>query len=213
MLAAAGVPAVVGVIQSDVPGTPIQDWSSRATISKCSKNTTITTSHLYNTMIHPMVEGGVAVAAMVWYQGESNVGAAAPMDGADYYGCALPTMVDDWRASFPQPTPATGGRRVPFFVVELAAYCNEHDEGTFRTFCDANTSALTSPDYHLPAMRIAQAKALSLPGTYLDSAMDLGSLHPLPCVNKKKSGPIGTPTMVVGHFNFLISSAHPGACA
>lgn len=69
---------------------------------------------------------------------------------------------------------------LPFFVVELAAYCNEHDESTFRTFCDANTSALSAPDFHLPDMRVAQAAALALPNTYLVSAMDLGSLHPLP---------------------------------
>jgi hypothetical protein len=34
--------------------------------------------------------------------------------------------------------------------------------------------------YHLPDLRLAQAAALSEPNTFLSSAMDLGSLHPLP---------------------------------
>lgn len=65
-------------------------------------------------------------------------------------------------------------------MVELAAYCNEEDEKTFRTFCDANSSKLTSPDYHLPEMRLAQQSALALPNVFIAAAMDLGSLHPLP---------------------------------
>lgn len=98
------------------------------------------------------------------------------MEGATYYACALPTMVSDWRHGFPQTAPTP----LPFFVVELAAYCNEQDESTFRTFCDSNVSSLTAPDFHLPAMRIAQAASLAVTETYLVSAMDLGSLHPLP---------------------------------
>jgi hypothetical protein len=208
----------VGVVQSDIPGTPIQYWSSNRSISRCYKPTTSATagpasgsdsdgdplqhSVLYNTMIHPLMQAQLSYVAVTWYQGESNVGATAAMEGAEYYGCALPELVRDWRASLPQmpPAPALGrstagtvgtasavggtgtGRavEVPFFVVELSAYCNEHDQQTFRTFCDANTSALTAPDMHLPAMRIAQAAVLVEPDTYMESAMDLGSLHPLP---------------------------------
>ena len=44
-----------------------------------------------------------------------------------------------------------------------------------------NTSTLTAEDYHLPEMRIAQAAVLANDSAaYLASAMDLGSLHPLP---------------------------------
>lgn len=62
-----------------------------------------------------------------------------------------------------RPDTIKGTGPVPFFVVELAAYCNEQDETTFRTFCDANTSKRTAPDYHLPAMRLAQQAALKAP--------------------------------------------------
>jgi hypothetical protein len=208
----------VGIVQADVPGTPIQDWTSAAALPHCARNGSSSghVSALYNAMIYPLLRARLAFAGVVWYQGESNVGPAAPMDGADYYRCALPAMVRDWRTLLPRvgkeeekekekrgpaaaatadaattaaaaATTATAAAAPPpppppppFFVVELSAYCNEHDESTFRTFCDANTSALATPDLHLPALRVAQAAVLSEPGVYLSSAMDLGSLHPLP---------------------------------
>ena len=195
----------VGIVQSDVPGTPIQDWTSAAALPHCARNGSSSghVSALYNAMIYPLLRAQLAFAGVVWYQGESNVGPAAPMDGAAYYRCALPAMVRDWRALLPRvgkeekkekqkrgPAAATTATAAaappppppppPFFVVELSAYCNEHDESTFRTFCDAKTSALAAPDLHLPALRVAQAAALGEPGVYLSSAMDLGSLHPLP---------------------------------
>ena len=124
-------------------------------------------------------------------QGESNVGpndhvndTHGPENGADYYRCALPSMVRAWRERLPkQPVGigASGNRGLPFFIVELAAYCNQNDESTFMVFCDSNTTTLTAEDYHLPEMRIAQAAVLAKDSaSYLSSAMDLGALHPLP---------------------------------
>ena len=168
----------IGIIQSDVPGTPIQKWTSAAAIRGCSaaNATAADASVLYNTMIYPLLKARQAFSSIVWYQGESNVGAATPWDGAAYYTCALPAMIKDWRSTV-NPTVYS---KTPFFVVELAAYCNNHDESTFMTFCDANTTQLTSRDIHLPALRVAQSAALTLPNVYIESAMDLGSLHPLP---------------------------------
>jgi hypothetical protein len=89
-------------------------------------------------------------------------------------------MVRAWRERLPQQ-PIGSGSSLPFFVVELAAYCNQNDESTFMVFCDSNTSTLTAEDYHLPEMRVAQAAVLANDSAaYLASAMDLGSLHPLP---------------------------------
>lgn len=61
-------------------------------------------------------------------------------------------MISAWRKALSLPD-------LPFLVVELSAYCNEHDQSTYHTWCDQNTTALNSTDYHLPAMRMAQAKA------------------------------------------------------
>lgn len=72
-LTAAGKVPVVGVIQSDVPGTPIQLWSRRETIKECTNATTYgpdnaTTSRHYNAMIYPLIGAKIAVSAVVWYQ-------------------------------------------------------------------------------------------------------------------------------------------------
>eukprot|EP01043_Picozoa_sp_COSAG02_P004904 COSAG02_NODE_130_length_34758_cov_80.817767_24_plen_130_part_00 len=108
-----------------------------------------------------------------------------PENGADYYRCALPTMVRAWRDRLPKQPVGFGAsganKALPFFIVELAAYCNQNDESTFMVFCDSNTTTLTAEDYHLPEMRIAQAAILAKDSAaYLASAMDLGALHPLP---------------------------------
>ena len=204
VLALTGAAVPVGIVQSDVPGTKIQQWTPRENIFHCTRvcgpdgsaspsGNCTRHSQLYNAMIHPFVASNFTFSAVVWYQGESNVGAPEPMEGAPYYACALPELVRAWRARLPTAPAktldlllATTQSRLalndplPFFVVELAAYCNEQDEQTFRTFCDSNTSRLTVPDIHLPALRIAQQAALIQPNVYLVSAMDLGSLHPLP---------------------------------
>ena len=125
-------------------------------------------------------------------QGESNVGpndhvndTHGPENGAEYYRCALPAMVRAWRSRLPKQPVGTGASgtngSLPFFIVELAAYCNQNDESTFMVFCDSNTTTLAAADYHLPEMRIAQAAVLANDSAaYLASAMDLGALHPLP---------------------------------
>ena len=122
-------------------------------------------------------------------QGESNVGpndhvndTHGPENGADYYRCALPAMIHAWRERLPtQPIGIRKKGNLPFFVVELAAYCNQDDESTFMVFCDSNTTTLAAEDYHLPEMRMAQAAVLGKDtAAYVTSAMDLGALHPLP---------------------------------
>ena len=77
----------------------------------------------------------------------------------------------EWRATLKQP-------ELPFLLVELAAYCNEHDSRTDRSWCDQNTSAINTTDYDLPEMRIAQGRAAKGMGIYVETAADLGSVHP-----------------------------------
>lgn len=115
-------------------------------------------------------------------QGESDVGSpdspAYPPHpgkswfGAPYYGCALSAMIHDWRIKFRKP-------ELPFLLVELAAYCNEHGASTFLSWCDQNTSAINATDIDLPTMRLAQQHAEALPFVFVETAADLGSIHPL----------------------------------
>ena len=104
-------------------------------------------------------------------EGESNVGAnGIPFTGAEYYSCALPAMLRDLRKVMELP-------KLPIMAVELAAYCNDHDFSTYHTWCDEPKSVLTSTEYHLPALRLAQASAEDLSDVYMIANLDLGSLH------------------------------------
>jgi hypothetical protein len=68
---------------------------------------------------------------------------------------------------------------LPFLLVELAAYCNEHGASTFESWCDQNTSAINKTDLSLPDMRLAQAQgATDHPPVFIETAADLGSIHP-----------------------------------
>ena len=126
-------------------------------------------------MILPFV--GMKFATITWYQGEADVGAPGGWNrgvsfyGSAYYICALPNMLKDWRIALKQPA-------VPFLLVELAAYCNEHGASTLYTWCDQQTSFINKTDENLPAMRISQTSAARLPLVFIVSAADLGSVHP-----------------------------------
>lgn len=63
----------------------------------------------YNAMISPVV--GFPVRGIIWYQGESSTSLA------DQYHLALPTLLNDWRASF-------GGPTLPLVIIQLSNYSN-----------------------------------------------------------------------------------------
>ncbi|MFZ5747423.1 MAG: sialate O-acetylesterase [Pseudomonadota bacterium] len=64
-------------------------------------------SGIYNGMIAPL--GAYALKGAIWYQGESDAGAA------DGYAARLASLVADWRAQFGRPD-------LPFVVVQLASW-------------------------------------------------------------------------------------------
>ena len=63
---------------------------------------------IYNAMIHPLFP--VAVAAILWYQGESNA------IQADFYRCAFPDLIRHWQRRW------WGSALKPFFYVQLAGW-------------------------------------------------------------------------------------------
>ena len=165
----------IGLVRSSAGGTKIRLWSSSDAIAKCKQAQPAppgSTSTLFSNMILPFT--GLNWAAVTWYQGESDVGSYdQAFLGYLYYTCALPAMLDDWRTKLQQPN-------LPFLLVELAAYCNEHGASTFHSWCDQNTSAINTTDYNLPELRIAQSSAeRSRPLVFMTTAADLGSVHPL----------------------------------
>ncbi|BFM22439.1 sialate O-acetylesterase [Gilvimarinus japonicus] len=111
---------------------------------------------MYNAMLSPLFN--VPFKGVIWYQGESNVGAAAE------YAQLLPALVRDWRAHFKQP-------RLPFIVAQLPGFGALTD--------DANQPS----DWAV--MRDSQAHVLSEPNTALTVNLGLGEWNDIHPLNKK----------------------------
>lgn len=109
-----------GIVQC-YGGTSIQLWSSPDAIAACPPAPASSccgyggnASCLYNAQVAPYVLGPTQLAGVLWYQGEQNAGCGG-VPQIDYYACALPALISDWRAKFQQPS-------LPFGAFQLAAW-------------------------------------------------------------------------------------------
>lgn len=101
----------------------------------------------------------MALEGWLFSQGECD----ADANNTQYYECAFPKFIEDWRGKFANPA--------AFFSFQvLPAYVN--DSGRFNP-------------YSLPYLRAAQLTALALPNTHATNTIDLGdalaphgSVHP-----------------------------------
>jgi len=137
----------IGLVNNNWGGTSIQQWSSPDALKACGQTGS---GNLWNAMIVPYVTGPFTFRGAVWYQGEANVGAA------DYYTCAFPAMISDWRAKFQNTN------NFWFGFVQLAGY---------------NYGAGPAPG----DLRTAQLAALTLPAVGYSTAIDVGTwndIHP-----------------------------------
>ena len=145
----------VGLVTSDVGGSPIEAWISLEALRSlpaCQQATNRVhrtgAGALFNGMIAPLTP--MTVRGVLWYQGESNVGASATD-----YAALLKTLIADWRGRFAQS--------LPFGIVQLANYGN------------------SPTDTQAALVREAQAAvAAEVPDTGLAVAIDLGEerIHP-----------------------------------
>ena len=113
---------------------------------------------LYNGMIAPIVP--YAIKGAIWYQGESNAGAAVQ------YRKLFPAMITDWRKNW-------GQGDFSFFFVQLANFNPRHDQPT-----ESNWAAL----------REAQSMTLSLPNTGQAVIIDIGQANDIHPRNKSEVG-------------------------
>lgn len=118
---------------------------------------------LYNAMVNPFA--GYTMRGAIWYQGESNVGSA------EQYKIILPTMINDWRKAWNQPT---GSYDFGFGIVELATY----------------KDAAKSPNgSSLADLRGAQQfTANTVPNTGIITTIDAGDAYDIHPVNKRPVG-------------------------
>jgi len=136
----------IGLINNNWGGTSIQQWSSPEALKACGQTGS---GNLWNAMIVPYTVGPMTVKGATWYQGESNVGQT------DYYACAFPAMISDWRAKFNNPS-------MWFGFVQIAGY----NYGAGPSAAD---------------LRQAQLSALSLANVGYSTAFDVGTwndIHP-----------------------------------
>jgi sialate O-acetylesterase len=104
---------------------------------------------LYNGMVAPAV--GYGIKGAIWYQGESNAGAAR----APIYDKVFGAMITDWRRHWQEGN-------FPFFFVQLADF-------------------KASPVDLWPTVRDAQRRTLSLANTGMAVTVDVGdpaNIHP-----------------------------------
>ncbi|MFG0258956.1 MAG: sialate O-acetylesterase [Phycisphaerales bacterium JB041] len=89
-----------------------------------------TPTALYNGMIAPVKP--FAIRGAIWYQGESNRGAAFT------YRDLFRSMIQDWRAKW--------GREFPFYFVQIAPYTYGGDRGQTAELREAQLMALDLPN-------------------------------------------------------------------
>jgi sialate O-acetylesterase len=113
---------------------------------------------LYNAMIAPITN--YAVKGFLWYQGEANTVRAAE------YAKLMPAMIADWRNRWQQPN-------APFLYVQLPG------------FMEMNYLPSES---NWALLRESQLKTLSVPGTAMVVAIDLGEWNDIHPDDKKDVG-------------------------
>jgi len=140
----------IGLINNNWGGTTIQQWSSPEALKACGQQGS---GNLWNAMIVPYTVGPMTVKGVTWYQGESNIGQT------DYYACAFPAMISDWRAKLRNPS-------MWFGFVQIAGYNY-------------------GPGPNPADLRQAQLSALTLANVGYATAVDVGTWNDIHPKNKQ----------------------------
>ena len=139
----------VGLINTSWGGTPAEVWTPKEVVTtnpvlagdanklKSNKGWPITAGLTFNAMINPIKD--YAIAGIIWYQGESNVGNAAT------YQLLFTSMIEAWRKEW--------NKNLPFYFVQLAPYSGYDSiggallrEAQTKTLALANTGMVVTSD-------------------------------------------------------------------
>ncbi len=127
----------IGLINSNWGGTPAEIWTPAVTIARDTILQKAADKRVpepwgpykpgfaYNAMIAPITN--YAIAGAIWYQGESNTGAA------ETYNRLFNAMIDSWRTQW--------NKEFPFYYVQIAPYTyGRKNEGALLREAQAQTS-------------------------------------------------------------------------
>jgi sialate O-acetylesterase len=185
-LSASGKMRPIGLIETNVGGTPDQHWSSQDALDAC-KNlpgnppwqwpSNFTDSWLWNGKVVPLLRNTIKGA--VWMQGESN----SNVDGRQY-NCSFPAMISDWRSKWSEGTDGATNASFPFGWSQL------NSNGAATKWVAGGSTPASKPDptdplgvwaSGFPSIRLAESNTLSLPNTFqavlLDTPVASGSVH------------------------------------
>lgn len=124
---------------------------------------------LYNAMIAPLQQ--FAVKGVLWYQGESNVGAYPQY--AERFG----TMIRQWRSQWQQP-------HLPFLFVQLANYLPEQPEPV-----DSSWAGLREAQRQVEQAAVTDAaRQQRVPDSAMVVAIDTGEWNDIHPVDKRTLG-------------------------
>jgi len=175
----------VGLIETNVGGTPDQHWSSPDALAQCTQAAVkqpwgfpnnIVDSVLWNGKVVPLTRN--VVKGVVWMQGERN-----SHDDGRQYNCSLAAMISDWRSKWTEGTAGASDPAFPFGWSQL----NSNGKATDWSKVTTTPVNATAGDplglwaQGFPSIRLAESTTLALPNTFqaviLDTPVASGSVH------------------------------------
>jgi sialate O-acetylesterase len=172
-------PRPIGLIETNVGGTPDQHWSSPDAIDACKGPekwnwpANFTDSVLWNGKVVPLLR--TTIKGAIWMQGEANSRA----DGRQY-NCSFQAMITDWRAKWASHNGETA-KDFPFGWAQL----NSNGGATTYAAPGPKSADPTDPlgqwSSGFPSIRNAETQTLALPNTFqaviIDTPVASGSVH------------------------------------
>lgn len=125
----------IGLIDSSFGGTMAEAWPSKEGLASFKSEELLDSmfgikpSHLYNSMVAPLVP--IGLRGLIWYQGEGNAGRPR------IYVRVLSALIADWRQRWQDPA-------LPFLIVQLPPFAGRMGDHYFTWLREAQAEVVRS---------------------------------------------------------------------